>query len=122
MGRNTMVSSEAAKVSLAARALLATLLPTGPGISPVLTNLARKATPLVSLAGCLEKQPKATERVDHTFIFIDSSSLFIDLFDIFATLCFYYVFSIKGYVSADAAAIRQRAAHEVAAPRPAGNP
>lgn len=42
MGRNTMVSSEAAKVSLAARAVLDIALPTGPGISPVLTNLARK--------------------------------------------------------------------------------
>jgi hypothetical protein len=68
MGRNTMVSSEAAKVSLAARAVLDIALPTGPGISPVLTNLARKATPLVSLAGYLKgSQKRPNERILYSF-------------------------------------------------------
>jgi hypothetical protein len=77
--RNTMASSEAAKVSLAARALLAFVLPTGPGISPVLTNLARKATPLVSLAGCLwaARSDRTIESYIHFFRFVKSFHLFI---------------------------------------------
>jgi len=79
MGRNTMVSSEAAKVSLATRAVLDIALPTGPGISPVLTNLARKATPLVSLAGCLwaARSDRTIESYIHFFRFVKSFHLFI---------------------------------------------
>ena len=79
MGRNTMVSSQAAKVSLAARAVLAFVLPTGPGISPVLTNLARKATPLVSLASCLwaARSDRTDESYIHFFRFVKPFYLFI---------------------------------------------
>jgi hypothetical protein len=77
--RNTMASSEAAKVSLAARASLAFVLPTGPGISPVLTNLARKATPLVSLVGCLwaARSDRTIESYIHFFRSVKSFHLFI---------------------------------------------
>lgn len=94
MGRDTMVSSQAAKVSLAARAVLAFVLPTGPGISPVLTNLTRKATPLVSLAGCLwaARSDRTDESYIHFFRFVKSFYLFISFF---TSLCFYYVFLIK---------------------------